>query len=342
MNERIWVKYAREIGLEGLESIIAPGALATSETLNRFRQSIEEVVQEVAEDSKAYEEKVRLSSSWISAMALWMYGYSNSIYASLNALSSSWKRRFVDMFSRNAWQLSGVMLDTLFGQMTPPISQDTITTNMRNIVYLSVSDSSSTYNIDGGDMALDMTEMLHDQDWTVPLVLPDAGRSYLWLYLPRQQTSLLTNNVRVALLPPGRVYIRRVSVLSGGRWIDAYVNSNTNIFSGRFWWDVRATGNVRAVGIQLHRTSTALPTALVHLSASATRFNEAGTATFNTQTSFGSAFNIRSFTVHPIFPSNPSFSASISGSSNHLFNITVRRITPYVPTVIGGVTLERP
>ena len=342
MNERVWLKFARETGLEGLESVIAPGALATSETLNRFRQALEDAVQDVAEESRRHERDARLSSSWISAMTFWMYGYANSVYSSLQALAGGWTRRHVDMFSTSAWTLSGTMIDTTFGQLTPPISQNIVTTNHRKLVHLSVSDSSSLYHIDGGDMALDMTEMLQDQEWTVPLVLPDAGRSYLWLYLPLQQTSLLTNNVAIAVLPPGSTYIRRVSVLSGGTWRSVYSGTNPNIFSGRFWWDVRDTGNVRAVGIQLHRTSTSLPAALVHLSASATRFNESGTATFNSQTAFGGGFTIQSFTVHPIFPTNPSFSASISGSSNHLFNITVRRITPYVPTVIGGVTLVRP
>ena len=336
MEERVTIRFAREVGLEALESGIAPGALATSETLNRFRRTVEDAVQDVAERSRQYEEMVNRASSWLTSMTLWMYGQVTTYWSSVNALSTGSKA--VDMFSSTNWTMSGNMLDTGFGQITPPISQRTETTNHRKKVYVSVGSSASLYHVDGGDTELDMTQMLQSEDWQVPLVIPDGRQPYLWLYLPLQQTSLLSNNVSVAVLPPGSVYIRRVSVLSGNRWHSVYNGTNANIFSGRFWWDVRNTGNARAVGIQLHRTSLLwlLPAGLVHLAAYATRFEEAGTATFNTQA------EIRSFTVYPIFPTNPSYSANVSGSSNHLFNLTVRRITPYVPTVIGGAVLKKP
>jgi len=335
MEDRVTIRFAREVGLEALESGIAPGALATSETLNRFRRAMEDAVQDVAERSRQYEEMVNRASSWLTSMTLWMYLQVTFCWESLNAMQTGSK--VVDMFSPNNWTLSGNMLDTTFGQITPPISQLTETTNHRKKVYVSVGNSSSLYHLEGGDIELDMTQMLQSADWQVPLVIPDGGQPYLWLYLPLQQTSLLSNNVSVAVLPPGSVYIRRVSVLSGNTWHSVYNNdTNGNIFSGRFWWDVRNTGNARAVGIQLRRTSLSLPVALVHLAAYATRFEEAGTATFNTQA------EIRSFTVYPIFPTNPSYSANVSGSSNHLFNLTVRRITPYVPTVISGAVVKRP
>ena len=342
MEERVTIRFAREVGLEALESGIAPGALATSETLNRFRRAMEDAVQDLVERSNQYREMVGLASSWVTAMTFWMYGQVNAYAASVNALSTGSKA--ADMFSSTNWTLSGNMLDTTFGQITPPVSQRTETTNHRKKVYVSVGSSASLYHVDGGDMELDMTQMHQNAEWQVPLVLPDIGQPYLWLYLPLQQTSLLSNNVSVAVLPPGSVYIRRVSVLSGNRWHSVYNGTNANIFSGRFWWDVRNTGNARAVGIQLHRTSLLwlLPAGLVHLAAYATRFEEAGTATFNAQAAFGGGFTIRSFTVYPIFPTNPSYSANVSGSSNHLFNLTVRRITPYVPTVIGGAVLKRP
>jgi len=340
MEDRVTIRFAREVGLEALESGIAPGALATSETLNRFRRTVEDAVQDVAERSRQYEEMVNRASSWLTSMTLWMYGQVTACWSSVNALSTGSKP--VDMFSSTNWTLSGNMLDTTFGQITPPISQRTETTNHRKKVYVSVGSSASLYHVDGGDMELDMTQMHQSGDWQVPLVIPDGRQPYLWLYLPLQQTSLLSNNVSVAVLPPGSVYIRRVSVLSGNRWHSVYNGTNANIFSGRFWWDVRNTGNARAVGIQLYRTSLSLPVALVHLAAYATRFEEAGTATFNAQAAFGGSFTIRSFTVYPIFPTNPSYSANVSGSSNHLFNLTVRRITPYVPTVIGGAVLKKP
>ena len=342
MEERVTIRFAREVGLEALESAIAPGALATSETLNRFRRAMEDAVQDVAERSREYEEMVNRASSWLTSMTLWMYGQVTTYAASLNALAAGWNRRQVDMFSSTNWTLSGSMLDTTFGQMTPPISQLTETTNHRKKVYVSFGNSASLYHVDGGDIELDMTQMLQSADWQVPLVIPDGGQPYLWLYLPLQQTSLLSNNVSVALLPPGSVYIRRVSVLSGNTWRSVYNGTNANIVSGRFWWDVRNTGNARAVGIQQHRTTLSLPVALVHLAAYATRFEEAGTATFNAQAAFGGSFTIQSFTVYPIFPTNPSYSANVSGSSNHLFSLTVRRITPYVPTVIGGAVLKKP
>jgi hypothetical protein len=300
---------------------------------------MEDAVQDVAERSRQYEEMVNRACSWLTAMTFWMYGQVNSYASSVNALAAGSKP--VDMFSSTNWTMSGSMLDTTFGQMTPPIGQRTETTNYRKKVHVSVGSSASLYHVDGGDIELDMTQMLQSADWQVPLVIPDGWQPYLWLYLPLQQTSLLSNNVSVAVLPPGSVYIRRVSVLSGNTWYSVYNGTNTNIFSGRFWWDVRNTGNVRAVGIQLHRTSLSLPVALVHLAAYATRFEESGTATFNAQAAFGS-FTIQSFTVYPIFPTNPSYSANVSGSSNHLFNLTVRRITPYVPTVIGGAVLKKP
>ena len=335
MEDRVTIRFAREVGLEALESGIAPGALATSETLNRFRRAMEDAVQDLVERSNQYREMVGLASSWVTAMTFWMYGQVNAYATSVNALSTGSKA--ADMFSSTNWTLSGNMLDTTFGQITPPVSQRTETTNHRKKVYVSVGSSASLYHVDGGDMELDMTQMHQNAEWQVPLVLPDIGQPYLWLYLPLQQTSLLSNNVSVAVLPPGSVYIRRVSVLSGNTWHSVYNNdTNGNIFSGRFWWDVRNTGNARAVGIQLRRTSLSLPVALVHLAAYATRFEEAGTATFNTQA------EIRSFTVYPIFPTNPSYSANVSGSSNHLFNLTVRRITPYVPTVISGAVVKRP
>jgi len=340
MEERVTIRFAREVGLEALESGIAPGALATSETLNRFRRAMEDAVQDVVERSRQYEEMVNLASSWLTAMTLWMYGQVTTCWSSLNALSTGSK--VVDMFSPTNWTMTGNMLDTGFGQITPPISQITETTNHRKKVYVSVGNSASLYHVDGGDIELDMTQMSQSADWQVPLVIPDARQPYLWLYLPLQQTSLLSNNVSVAVLPPRSVYIRRVSVLSGNTWRSVYNGTNDNIFSGRFWWDVRNTGNARAVGIQLHRTSSSLPVALVHLAAYATRFEEAGTATFNAQAAFGGGFTIRSFTVYPIFPTNPSYSANVSGSSNHLFSLTVRRITPYVPTVIGGAVLKKP
>ena len=344
MEDRATIRFAREVGLEALESGIAPGALATSETLNRFRRAMEDAVQDLVERSNQYGEMVGIASSWLSVMAFWMYNQVNSYAASVNALATGSKAVF--MFNSGEWTMSGNMLDTTFGQITPPISQSTETTNHRKKVYVSVGSSASLYHLDGGDMELDMTQMLQSAEWQVPLVLPDSGQPYLWLYLPLQQVSLLTNNVSVAVLPPSLVRIRRVSVLSGNTWHTVYSGgTNMNIFSGRFWWDVRNTGTVRAVGIQLQRTNLLwkLPAGLVHLAAYATRFEEAGTATFNAQAAFGGGFTIRSFTVYPIFPiNNPSYSANVSGSSNHLFNLTVRRITPYVPTVIGGAVLRRP
>ncbi|GIV21986.1 MAG: hypothetical protein KatS3mg023_3737 [Armatimonadota bacterium] len=134
------VRYAREIGLEWLESAIEPGALATSETLNRFRRNVEEAVQQMTSQFRQYEMSNQQSSGWVASMATWLLNQINSTLDAYNTLSSGWQYRFADPFITRGWTTSSSSMHNLtFGQITPPVDDSTMVMNSKRKVYFSAS-----------------------------------------------------------------------------------------------------------------------------------------------------------------------------------------------------------
>jgi len=335
------VRYAREIGLEWLESAIEPGALATSETLNRFRRNVEEAVQQMTSQFRQYEASNQQSSGWVASMATWLLNQINSTIDAYNTLSSGWQYRFADPFITRGWTTSSPSMQNLtFGQITPPVDDSTMVMNSKRKVYFSAYNSLPTPH-DGGDMEFDLTGMLEDANWNYPVPLPDMGRQYLWLYMPLIESSLLPNNLEFAVMPGGSVYVRYVYVRTSSGWVQV-INGHSNLMAGRFWWDVRSTGRVTAVGVSLIRSNLSMRTALVRMVPYSTRFQESGVAEFDTRAGFlDSSFSVKSYTLHPSFPGSPSMTASLSGSGNSVVRVVINRLTPYVPSVLSGIRVEK-
>lgn len=333
-------KLAREVGLEYLESDIRPGALATSETLNRFRRVIEDNVSELSSMTQSYASEVQLVQQWVAQMTAWMLGFASSANAQLNAYASGWDYRLADPFQANGWSFSeSSMHDTLFGQVTPPVASHASVINPKKLVYISPS-SSLPYPVARGEMEIDLTVTMSSSDWSYPVVLPDAGRTYIWIYCPLDPGYNYANNLTVALLPWSGVQIEQIWVMSGNNWTKVY-QAGASLAAGRFWWDVRSTGKPQAVGMVLKKLQP-LPVALVHFSPNATTFKESGTATFNAASAFGYAFSIAQYQIAVTFPSSGGqIATTLSGSGNTVLNMTVKRLSPYVPTVVSGIQLRR-
>ena len=341
MNMDIVRQLAREVGLESLESAIKPGAVATSETLNRFRQNVDAVLEGLSEEVRQYREEVQRVDSWAAHMVGWMYNHLLSASAQLAAASSGWEYRVADPFGTSGWTFSDpTMHNQQFGQITPPVASDVSTINPKKEIFVTPSFSSPA-PVARGEMRYDLTTMMSDAGWSYPVVLPDIGASFIWIYCPLNMSYNYTNNLSIALLPWSGVQIEQIWTLTGSSWNKVYQTGSFALAAGRFWWDVRQVGKPQAIGVLLRKLAP-LPVALVHFSPNATTFKESGTVQFNTAAAFGYAFSILQYQVAVTFPaSGGQFTASLSGSGNTMLNMTVKRITAQVPTVVSGVQLRR-
>lgn len=333
-------KLARETALEYMESDIRPGALATSETLNRFRRTIEDNVSNLSDMVQQYGSEVRLVQQWIAQMTTWMLGFVNGANAQLAGYASGWEYRLADPFVSTGWSFSEPsMHDTVFGQITPPVASNVSVINPKKLVYISPSNTLPT-PVARGEMEIDLTVTMSDRDWNYPTVLPDVDRNYLWLYCPLDAGYNYANNLTIALLPWSGVQVEQIWVMSGNSWTKVYQVSSA-LAAGRFWWDVQTTGKPQAIGVVLRKLQP-LPVALVHFSPNATTFKESGTVTFDAAAAFGYAFSIQQYQVAITFPSSGGqITTSLSGAGNTILNMTVKRLSPYVPTVVSGIQLKR-
>lgn len=333
-------KLAREVALEYLESDIRPGAVATSETLNRFRRVIEENVLDLSDRVQRNNNEVALIQQWIAQMTTWMLGFVSSSHSQLNNYASGWDYRLADPFRSTGWTFSDAsMHDLTFGQITPPVASHNTVINPKKVIQISPQNAMPSPQA-RGEMEIDLTATMSSSDWIYPTVLPDAGRNYIWIYCPLDASYHYANNLTIALLPWSGVRVDQVWVMSGNNWTKVYQTSS-QLAAGRFWWDVRSVGKPQAIGVVLVKQQP-LPVALVHFSPNATTFRESGTFTFDTVAAFGYAFSIAQYQIATTFPtSGGQLSSSLSGSGNTALNVTIRRLSAHVPTVVSGIQFKR-
>lgn len=332
-------RLSREVGLEYLESAIRPGAVATSETLNRFVRTVEDTLQGVSDEVSRYRNEVSLVQGWMEHTMDWMLGLLNSSLAQLQAYASGWDYRWVDTFSGTGWSFSDAsMHDAQFGQIMPPVASDTPMLRRRS-VYVTAYPSPPTPSM-GGAIELDVSSLLRDE-WLYPMVVPDGGLNHLWLFMELERGYSYCNNLSLALIPWGGVRIDQIWVSPGTGWTKVYQSGATSVAAGRFWWDVRQTGRAVYLGVVLRKLS-ALPVAIAHIQPRATTFKESGTASFDAAAALNPSFAIAQYQLSVVFPlSGGSVSTSIGGASNSVLNITVNRLQAQVPTVIGGLQLRK-
>lgn len=337
MNLDTTRKLAREAGLEYLESAIRPGALATSDTLNRFRQTLESSVEELSEDVQRYGEDTNRVQDWIAAMTQWLASFVASANIQLQSLGGN--TRSADLFVSTGWTFSDPsMQDKLFGQIMPPVTMDAPSINTKKVIYITPSPVSPTPR-SGGDFEVDIQVALDDPDWLYPVVLPDSNQQYLWIYCPLKPSYNPCNNISVSFIPWGGARIESIWVESNATWRSVYSdNGNSNIAAGRFWWDVRSVGHPTAVGMVVELLHS--PIAVAHFLPRATSFGEHGVAVFNAPTLFGSSASISSYQIHTAFPQvGGQVATEIIGVGSNQLQITVKRISAQVPTVIDAVLI---
>lgn len=326
MQRESFVKLAREVGLDSLESRIVPGGYASSGTLNRYFESLNAVADDLLAESQARAEWRDLMQGWLNSSLAWLTTSFQSAMQSLNAAQSGWSWRFADPSDNTLWSGTATR-DVVYGQILTAVEED---------VAISVSEVAVGRNQEaGGEIVVP-----NPQDWQeVTPFKRLADTMYLYLSLP-VGSERLVNNCELALLPLGGV---RVTELFGrqadGSWVS--LMSPSSIASGlsavRAWWNPQLY-TIVGLSVKLQVDPNVVP-ALVRFVPRSTRVQESSEITLDAY-ALRSGVGIKQGVLLQPFSMSSNVQTQIQGAGNRYLNITLRRNGPFVPVVLSGVRVE--
>lgn len=333
MVELNLVESAREVGLVPVESPVAPGALASSEILNRYFQSLDATVRDL-------QTRVMAVSTWSERWQAWMASaisvFNTTLDQSIAQITSAATGSiYVDVHSSMVTAAPAGMIDPVYCQAVPPVVHSRTITTSGSPIYMLVASAEPTLGSSPDMLVGSLDPGRWDQAIPVPRLDPNATE-YVQIRCDLVVSSgeWLPNSLELVFLP--QIELKSILLVRPGSSNYTLLNQSYSRFvADRIWWDPRQVGPIAAVVIQARMPAGLYP-ALVRLAVSSTRFAESGTLSI----SVPAGRVISAYTLDRIFPTSAvSIGTQLSGDQRQL-SVSLPRVSPMTPVVLRGVQLS--
>ncbi len=368
------LKIGRQTGLEPLRSRLAPGAVATSETINAWRADLEEAILKVKQDLQSTRSMVQQMGTWFGGMMLGINTLYGPLINSYMAKVDDLNQIFWPVGWGTGWTIPSSMYDSTYDLITAPVEEDIYTAagNRIYVRYVGVQDYHFNDDIGalGGDLELDAGNITRPDRWdslvVIPRVNPSAEFESIRVSVPLISSGgAWTNNIEIVAVPwsrgslSGKRYGVHVGSLTGigasGRWYSELLDTDMPpIAADRIFWetDNPAWGQQIALTVEIRVYGAHIYPALIRFAPRATRFSTtAGTVTLDCD-QIRSGTSIKKWKVvytpvtrgaysgSPYTETNYPVTGSVQGSSNNVLELNVAPYSPYFGPAIRGVYLH--